>query len=948
MNDIVLTDSLFVISMFASFACFYFVLRVWFSDHRNKSLASFFAVGIDIAFYNLFSGVMYVTSETAAPFIYTFKVIAICALPFVFFYFILFLIESPLLKLRFVRNCCIIIPLIDIFFLVTNPLHYAYFITYDNLFEGGFVFGVIGGIHMIVDYAVITLSLIIFIHFSIKSLHEKKVKRGIVFSGYAMLIPFAFNIIFTNIGFQYDLTALGAFITFCIFFAVLYKNKLVSFKSALLTRIFESYQDCILLCDENGIIKDANATLKVFFPDFKVVQDETTIDEFVHFLREFVSELEPENLLDDVHKVTEGQFVMGEGKEKRSYKLAVNHLEHRGDTSVTISDVTEYLMLVDEVERQNDQLKELTRMAEDANRSKSQFLATMSHEIRTPMNAIIGISQMQMVRSDLSLDCIDAIGKIYTSGHGLLGIINDILDLSKIETGKLEVLPVEYDLPSLINDTVQLNVTRIGSKPIEFKLHISEQMPSVLFGDELRIKQILNNIISNAIKYTDKGFVTMDVSFVKTDTGINLIIGVTDTGQGMKKEDLEKLGSEFARFNLNENRTTEGTGLGMSIAKRLIHLMNGRIDIQSEYGVGSVFTVTIPQKVVSWQIIGEELTYKLCNFTFSQSMKSEKIQIVREYMPYGKVLIVDDVETNLYVAEGLIRPYGITVETVTSGFAAIERIEAGNVYDIIFMDHMMPQMDGIETTKKIRSMNYTAPIVALTANAIVGNDELFKSNGFDDFISKPIDIRQLNTVINRYVRDMSKREAMQSVGSVANEIDPHESMSIISPKLIEVFKRDAAKAIEVLSQNKKTDLKLYVTTVHAMKSACANLGNQVLSELAKSLEAAGREGNEIYITENTHGFVEQLKLFVATLSSKEEGVNALIAGDVPFLIETLEKLAVACDTYEEAEANQLLDTLGRYHFNDENRKRLNQISELLLHADFEEAGEAARSIAQNL
>jgi signal transduction histidine kinase/DNA-binding response OmpR family regulator len=934
--------------MFASFACFYFVLRVWFSDHRNKSLASFFAVGIDIAFYNMFSGVMYIASKDAAPFIYTFKVMAICVLPFVFFYFILFLIESPLLKSRFVRNCCIIIPLVDIFFLVTNPLHYNYFESYDEIFAGGFVFGTFGGIHMIIDYTVIGLSLVIFIHFSIKALRKKKAKPGIVFSGYAMLIPFGFNIIFSNIGFQYDLTAMGAFITFCIFFAVLYKNKLVSFKSALLTHIFESYQDCILLCDEDGIVKDANATLKMYFPTFKLVQDETTIGEFMHFLKESASEIEPENLLDDVQEVSEGQFVMGEGEEKKTYKFAVNHLEHRGDISVTISDVTEYLMLVDEVERQNEQLKELTRMAEDANKSKSQFLATMSHEIRTPMNAIIGISQMQMVRKDLPLDCIDAIGKIYTSGHGLLGIINDILDLSKIETGKLEILPIEYDLPSLINDTVQLNITRIGSKPIEFKLHISEQMPSILFGDELRIKQILNNIISNAIKYTEKGFVTMDVTFVKTDIGINLIIGVTDTGQGMKKEDLEKLGSEFARFNLNENRTTEGTGLGMSIAKRLIQLMNGKIDIQSEYGVGSSFTITIPQKVISWQIIGKELAYKLCNFTFSQSMKSEKIQIVREYMPYGKVLIVDDVETNLYVAEGLIRPYGITVETVTSGFAAIEKIEAGNVYDIIFMDHMMPQMDGIETTQKIRTMNYTAPIVALTANAIVGNDELFKSNGFDDFISKPIDIRQLNAVLNRYVRDKRKRGELPLAGNILIDLDHSESASNIPPKLIEVFKRDAAKAIEVLSQNEKTDLKLYITTVHAMKSACANLGNQELSELAKSLEAAGREGNENFITENTNRFEEQLKLFVATLSSKEESVNTLIAGDVPFLTETLKKLAVACDTYEEAEANQLLDTLGRYQFTDENRQRLKQISELLLHADFEEAGEMARSIAQNL
>jgi len=410
------------------------------------------------------------------------------------------------------------------------------------------------------------------------------------------------------------------------------------------------------------------------------------------------------------------------------------------------------------IEKQNILLIDANIKIEAANHSKSSFLATMSHEIRTPLNAILGISQLEMQNENIPDRYMAAYEKIHSSGINLLGIINDILDLTKIETGKMELNPIEYDVPSLINDAVQLNIVRIGSKPIEFKLSVDQNLPSKLYGDEIRIKQILNNLLSNAIKYTEKGQIQLSVNFRKINEDNILVLSVSDTGQGMKEEDRIKVFDEYSRFNTEANRSIEGTGLGLNIIKRIAEMMEGDISVESELGKGSTFTVTIKQQSADDSPIGEELARRLSDFTFT-SKKQNKQEIARELMPYGNVLVVDDVEINLYVACEILLSYELEVETADSGFAAIEKIENGKKYDVIFMDHMMPKMDGIETTQKLREGGYTGFIVALTANALVGNDKIFAQNGFDGFITKPIDIKQINTILNKFVRDMHPEEA---------------------------------------------------------------------------------------------------------------------------------------------------------------------------------------------
>ncbi|MDR0301320.1 MAG: response regulator, partial [Treponema sp.] len=397
--------------------------------------------------------------------------------------------------------------------------------------------------------------------------------------------------------------------------------------------------------------------------------------------------------------------------------------------------------------------------AEQSNRSKTIFLAQMSHEIRTPMNAILGVAEIQLRDKHLSLTAEEGFEKIYDSGNLLLNIINDILDFSKIEAGKMEIVPKKYNIPGLVNNTVQLCRLHYESKPIDFVLNVSENVPFELIGDELRIRQILNNLLSNAFKYTDIGKISLSI-YVEPgsiDETVLLVIKVSDTGQGMKKDQSDSLFEAYTRFNMETNHGIPGTGLGLNITKRLIDMMGGRISVESEEGKGSTFTVHLPQKDCGSGICGAGIAESLGNFSFSNASITKKAQVVHENMSHGRVLLVDDVESNLYVAKGMLTPYGLNIETVTSGFEAIEKIENGSVYDIVFMDHMMPGMDGIEATTKLRGTGYTRPIVALTANAMSGQAEMFLSKGFDRFLSKPIDSRELDLVLKEFI--YNKRSA---------------------------------------------------------------------------------------------------------------------------------------------------------------------------------------------
>jgi PAS domain S-box-containing protein len=557
--------------------------------------------------------------------------------------------------------------------------------------------------------------------------------------------------------------------------------------------------------------------------------------------------------------------------------------------------------------------------AEAANNAKSSFLATMSHEMRTPMNAILGITEIQLQREEMSPETKNALNIIYNSGYSLLAIVNDLLDLSKIEAGKLELVISQYETASLINDTINLNTARIGSKPIEFKLEVDPEMPSELIGDELRIKQILNNLLSNAFKYTPAGEVKLSLSAKPANLGaligldddaaantprVMLTITVTDTGQGMTHEQVNSLFDAYSRFNLQANRFVEGTGLGMNIVQHLVQKMGGVITANSALGEGSEFTVHLTQGLAGTAKIGSEAAKNLSSFRLAGSSKIKKAQIVREHMPYGSVLVVDDMETNLYVARGFLLPYGLKIETAISGSDAIGKIERGDVYDIVFMDHMMPGMDGMEAVRIIREKGYKNPIVALTANAVSGQADVFMSNGFDGFISKPIDIRELNAALNRFVRDRQPPDVVEAARAAHGQAktDTKKTPPEIDPELIRLFIRDAEKAIVVLQDcasrgyYEGDNLQLHTVNVHALKSALATIGETSLSTIAMELEMAGNEKNIAFITDKTPVFLHRLQAVIDKLRP-DDGENDVSGEDTEQLRRMLQAVEDANAAY---------------------------------------------------
>lgn len=552
--------------------------------------------------------------------------------------------------------------------------------------------------------------------------------------------------------------------------------------------------------------------------------------------------------------------VMNPNKEWKRGRIIVSK---RGDDGkiARILWVTED---IDKERRERERLIDASERAVAASEAKSAFLSNMSHEIRTPINAVLGMNEMILRESD-DKNILGYSENIRSAGSTLLGLINDILDFSKIEAGKMEIIPVDYDLSSVINDLVNMIQTKADAKGLKLEFEISREVPKLLHGDEVRIKQIVTNILTNAVKYTEKGRVTLCIDYEKIpdeEDCILLDVAVKDTGIGIKEEDMKKLFSEFDRIEEKRNRNVEGTGLGMSITKRLLEMMGSELQVESKYGLGSKFSFSLRQTVIKWEELGDyEAAYKAS--LASRGKYHEKFRA-----PKAEILVVDDTPMNLEVFINLLKKTEIKIETAATGEEALSLV-FDKEYDVIFLDHMMPDKDGIETLHEMRERkdapNLQTPVICLTANAISGAREKYLAEGFDNYLTKPIDSVKLEEMLIEYLpeekiipaesdEDAETDETGDNMRipdyiTGISEIDTDTGIKNCGGieeymKTVEIYAKAVKDNADETEQFwKSADIKNATIKIHALKSSSRIIGATDLGELAQELENAGNEND---------------------------------------------------------------------------------------------------------
>jgi len=740
------------------------------------------------------------------------------------------------------------------------------------------------------------------------------------------------------------------------------------------------------------------------------------------------------------------------------------------------TDVTEFLRLQkaeEEFESKIDMLNIAINDAKEANTAKSDFLAKMSHEIRTPMNAIIGMTELAL-REEMSDVVRDYTNSARQAGIDLLNIINDILDFSKIESGNMNITQSQYSLSSLLNDVISVIRTKLVNSRVRLITYIDSNLPESLIGDETRARQILINSLENAVKYTDKGFITFIVRGAKTkEDTVNLIFKVRDSGRGIKEEDLANVFKSYVQIKSESDTQKEGVGLGLVISKDLAKAMGGDITVESEFGVGSTFTIMLPQQINtstklasvkdaeaitaivcepchesaasiayaitnlgaectkvsstgelydrfkkgsykyvfipynlyrqekemlqnldrSTQIVllaefGESITAFNCRVvsmpvnslsvasvfssqsnTFITNNVNEETT-VRFTAPDAKILVVDDISTNLKVVKGLLSPYLMEVDLCLSGMEAIEAVKEKR-YDLIFMDHRMPEMDGIETTDHIRALesegdryNYNVPIVALTANAVAGVKEIFLQCGFDDFMSKPIDTVLFNTILERWLpKEKQIFEAnngetpLNDTGPSAIEIDGVDTVKGIRLsggalenylEILEIFHEDGLNQREEIKKHMETgDLSKISSGAHAIKGALSSIGADELSELAKALEKAGGSADKDFIDSNSGAFLMRLDKLLNDVEAAFSSCKGKQDDDTKIdeqLKNVLAMLKRALDDMDGYEINKNTESMFAFSCSEEVKSTLRTISKSILMAEYDEATDLIESL----
>ena len=756
--------------------------------------------------------------------------------------------------------------------------------------------------------------------------NDPLVKKRMLMIIFAFLAEsFFFGIYKLNRTQGYDVTVLGYTIGMIFMYIAIFRYDLLNTEDLARDYVVDELSEGIVAVDQNGQVSYFNKPAAALFPALT-----TDTEAVVRTLRSSIEQNTPLKFDDKV------------------YTPSVNVL-YNGDTPsgmiYVLSDDTEHFRYIEELEEQ-------TRRADSASKAKSSFLANMSHEIRTPINAILGMDEM-ILRESAEKSAIAYAEDIESAGRTLLSIINDILDLSKIEEGKMEILSAHYDLSSLINDLVNMTRTRAEDKGLRFDVHVDETTPCLLVGDEIRVRQCAINILTNAVKYTEKGSITLTVGYEKrSEESIALQFSVADTGIGMKPEDMEKLFSPFERIEEARNHGVEGTGLGMSITKQLLALMGSTLNVESVYGKGSTFSFAVEQPVVKWNGVGQ-FTERLRAGTQHKSYRE------MFHAPDARVLVVDDTPVNLTVMRGLLKRTRVQLDTAESGREALELAKERR-YDAVFIDHMMPEMDGIETLHELQKLPGMAdvPCIALTANAISGAREMYLKCGFSYYLSKPVDGAKLEKILMAFL----PREKIFSADDAAPEVPAvtlprwlhtvdgldaeaglrHCGSEEVYLETLTIYAKNvASSADELIRYRDANDPKNVTVKVHALKSTSRAIGAETLGALAAKLELAGNAGD----TQTLFGGLDDLLAHYRALgealaplyrTKTADGGAALPPITDDKLREAYDALRKAAVDMDSESAEHTLRYLGGVRLSDAEHERVEQLRRAVANFDWDQ------------
>ena len=777
------------------------------------------------------------------------------------------------------------------------------------------------------------------IHHRKKEIDSSKDYIFVAVNNIVCVVGMIVDLIFQNHG--YSITWLFVFISWILLNFVIFKYRMFDPMQMAKDDILDAIDDGYMVVDLADNISYFNEKAKKIFPELEFDATHPVV-------------------VEKLTALDKKDTVIGD----RRYNVSVNPFydknAYKGKT-IWINDVTDEY-------NSRQRLIELKEEAEKANRAKSVFLANMSHEIRTPMNAIVGMTEL-ILHENINSNVEENAKNIKSASNSLLSIINGILDFSKIENGNMEMSEEDYNIGYVLKDISNMINLKLKDKNVELIVHVKDTIPSVLRGDETHIRQIFTNILTNAVKYTKRGYIRMNVDWEKIKTKKNnnseansfcnavIKVSIEDTGCGIKPESIPVLFDSFQRADMIKNRTIEGTGLGLAICKRLVESMGGEITVKSSYGVGSVFSFYIYQKIGNEAPLGD----------FDRLELQEDREVEKTFIaPLAKILVVDDNATNLKVAQGILTMYQVRVDTASSGKECLEKISKHN-YHMIFMDQMMPELDGIETTKIIRKDDdpdiRNMIVIAVTANAITGTREMFLQNGFQEYISKPINISSVENILKKFL----PADIIKYVNRKNDYVD-YSNLNIKIPYVnveqgLTNYGNDMGKYLQILKFiNDDGPMQInrikeylegehyrkYVFEVHSLKGLMAGIGANQLSEFARLQEFAGRDGNIDIIKRESGLLLEQYATLLENIKAVLNDAGILREEIIPIREEELtweefanmlHSLQGSIDLLEQGEAARKIDNLLTYPFDVGIRKQLMSIKRLINEFEYDSAAD---------